>query len=88
MPSRNDIICRMHLQRGDEHLYRLHGLAIAKLLRQIGQDHDCLPDIHDTLDDGRAILRQEAVKAANGDRLPRMRLVVQRADRVFKRGGA
>jgi hypothetical protein len=89
MPNRNDIIGRMRLQRDDEHLYRLHGLAIAKLLHQIMRDHACLADILDTLDYWQATLRQEAVRAVNGDRFPpRLRLVAQRADRVLKRAGA
>lgn len=65
----------LRLQRGAEHLHRLGPRAVAEFIGAIGNDHRCLPDMLDLLDQWRERLSPEMLRGGGGDRFPRRALV-------------
>jgi hypothetical protein len=68
----------LRLQRGAEHVHTLGPRAVAELLAQVAREGRDLPGTLDLLDDWRAGLSPEMIRAAGGDRFAcRMLLQVQ-----------
>ena len=71
MPSQNDIIGRMRLQRGAEHLHDLGPRALAEFLAEIAATIDGRPAIMGMLAKYRRRLTPAMIRVAGGDCFPR-----------------
>ncbi len=60
----------LRLQRGAEHVHQLGARAVAELLAQVAREGRDLPRTLDLLDDWRAGLTPDMLRAAAGDRFP------------------
>ena len=61
----------LRLRRGAEHVHTLGPRAVAELLAQVAREGRDLPGTLDLLDNWRAGLSPELVRAAGGDHFPR-----------------
>ena len=69
------ILDALRFQRGAEHVHTLGPRAIAELLAQVAREGRDLPGTLDLLDNWRAGLSPEMVRAAAGDCFPRRMLL-------------